>query len=321
MKKDPQISKVEMEKVFLSSSGSKSDDDPQEEMCSAAPPKVSTSKVRCVCKVTLVLSLLGNAATLGLMLYFFTLTGTGPSTAPVAPPPPQVVNSSCPFSNRTLPWRLSVGEKIEVAAFDIGSSTVSVCWPAYEHVERDSAPFQIQTDDFFSRRTSMKVVWAGSANQWTIRNLLPGQTLRLQLRVRSHVHGGADAESLSDIVVVQTEEAEFCGNPNDLGVWRNGTINGMGDKLETCTFQPPSKRAGCIEQALGLSAPCSKCFAAQDACVLSQCVLANGHPCLSTSPTAACSDCNARYCAPAQAVCAGVPLWVLNVSAPGTFPN
>lgn len=266
---------------------------------------------RIVCCL-LVLSTLTNFGLAGFLIWLFN-NSTG--AEPIPPPAPAPVNRSCPFSGNR-----STGDgEIRLAAFRVSSNTVDFCWPEYVHPVRDMAPYELRIDDWFTNRTELRSVYAGSKRSFRVTGLLPSQILTAQLVVHHHLTP-TGATSVSEKVQVQLLEAKYCGNPQDLSIIKHAATNHMSSKLKSCDMSP-GDAVKCIEEKLGMTPDCSQCFASEKKCIIRTCVAKAPYPCLLDGSGPACKKCMQEHCMPAVATCGSIPLWALNVTAAGVPPS
>jgi hypothetical protein len=244
-------------------------------------------------------------------IYFFFITS---QKFPNPPIPTPNINGSCPYAhNMSL-----VGDSVEFSAYEIGSNHIKFCWPLMPHAERDNAPYVLEVDDWFTHRSEFKTAYAGAANDFTLTNLLPGQPIQVRLNVNTHVLPGSKMKT-SKTITLNTLNASYCGNPKDLTVLRNASHNDMPDKLQNCAFA--SNMVNCIEESLGFTAGCSKCFAGENSCIITNCVDKNKFVCLTAPKSIECKTCINDYCMGPTAKCAGIPLWALNQTSLPLTPS
>ena len=271
-----------------------------------------TSSSLCL-KTTLTISTAINIGFLATAIYFFLLED---NTNPIPPPPTPSYNKSCPYFNSTM--YTGDFDTIEFSAYEIGSSHVKLCWPVYPHALRDSAPYEIEIDDWFTQRTEYRTAYSGASNEFTLTNLLPGQPLHIRLKVKPHLTTNA-ATRTSSAMQISTNNASYCGNIHDLTILRNASHNDMPDKLQNCAFDQPM--VPCIEKSLGFSLGCSKCFAAENSCIVAECVMKNHHVCITDPKGMECKQCINQHCMAPTAECGGIALWALNITSAPLTPS
>ena len=284
------------------------------------PPRTSTS---CCFKALLSISFSINIGFIATAIFFLLLQD---NSMPLPPTPPPQYNQSCPYArNNTYTARISNSrmefaayDRMEFAAYDVGPTHVKICWPVYPHALRDTAPYGIEVDDWFTFRQSYRTAYSGSSNEFTLTNLLPGQPIHIRLTVSAHVKKGTVSQT-SDPVKIWTSNASYCGNVQDLQVLRNASQNDMPDKLQACAFDTPM--VPCIVKSLGFTTGCAKCFAAENSCIVSECVMKNKHVCLTKPKGAACKECINQHCMAPTAQCGGLPLWALNITSSPFTPS
>ena len=251
---------------------------------------------------------------------FFFYISSEPFPHPPVPKP--TYNGSCPYAHNMTDLDLQIqtsADDVVFAAYEVGSNNVKFCWPVFAHAVRDSAPYLLEVDDWFTGRTTFKTAYAGSNNEYTLSNLLPGQRLRVRLKVYSHLLPNKENIRVSATNSLQLSNTSYCGNLHDMSILRNASKNDMPAKLQNCAFA--TNMITCIEQNLGFSIGCSKCFAAENSCIIAQCVDKNKFVCLTKPKGAACKKCINEHCMAPTAQCAGIPLWALNITSAPLTPS
>ena len=256
-------------------------------------------------------SIAANVAALVTGIFFFFITS---APYPHPPLPTPTFNGSCPYAHNASVYRHrpDLFKTVEFAVYEIGTDYVKMCWPVMPHALRDTAPYLIEVDDWFTQRTTFKTAYAGSTNEFVLTGLLPGQPLSIRMKVSPHVLPGTKVMS-SKTLSLQTKNASYCGNLQDITVLRNASHNGLALKLQNCALQ--KNGVACIEKGLGFTEGCSTCFAGENSCIIQKCVDKNKFICLLKPKSVACKACINNYCMGKTAACGGLPLWALNVTS------
>eukprot|EP00667_Euglena_gracilis_P015754 EG_transcript_16407 len=268
----------------------------------APPARPSRCAAGCGVKALLTFSLLLNAlvcAGLAAFLVLYTRVGTTPS----APPAPSPYHRPCPFDAGAAAPRLALTFQ--------SSDALAVCWPSVRPEPRLLAPYQLLVDDWWLDSSRLRAVYAGMAKEFELTHLLPGVSYRMQVIAQPF----READVSSPIVTFSTLERPYCGNRQDLAIHQNATVNDMPGKTKACLMQTGGRHQAavdCIVKQVGLSAGCAGCWAGEFSCIMMQCL----GDCMGGADSPRCRRCIDAKCVPLVAQCAGLPLWVYNITDP-----
>jgi hypothetical protein len=102
-----------------------------------------------------------------------------------------------------------------------------------------------------------------------------------------------------------TDEAGFCGNPDDVAAYKATKTTMKGD-IQRCLIGcaiggSHTCVVDCIHKQVGLSLPCAMCWFNEGTCTIKKCI----RPC--TLPKSqACADCSEKECFPECVTCSGI---------------
>lgn len=236
-------------------------------------------------------------ANVGLGSALMIMMNSNESYSPLPPPAPNSSSYDCPFS----PADTVDGPQSSLTG--LGSDYVSLCWNDFAATERGhvAEPYQVKISDPWLGEPDSEplTVYQGRASSFNATELLPASKYRVT--VTSQQENGPETS-----VEIVTKERGFCGNAADVQVYKD-TKKTMKPDIQGCLIKhimSDDDIATCINQKVGLSLGCSKCWVAEAHCTIKYCA----SPCL--NPTSKkCQDCSEQKCFPDCVKCSGMPQW------------
>jgi hypothetical protein len=235
----------------------------------------------------------------GIGTFMFWFTHTNDNANPPSSPS-QGLNRTCPYSN--------VSASLSLAVTYQSSDSLAVCWPHVAYEPRLIAPYRLMVDDWWLNSTTLLPVYAGNDEHFQFKGLLPGVPYRVQLMAEPFRTPPIRTEPF----LLHTLERPQCGNLQDLIIHRAAENNDMPGKVKRCLLNSGGNQQAsidCITRQVGLSSNCASCWAGELPCILLHCVA----PCMSPESDH-CHHCLNTQCVPHVAACAGLPLWVYNIT-------